>query len=166
MPQWRSFITAQELVLKEPLRCLEHLPGFAAALSTFQRSFSGWYYQTHSREKRIVRYGTAAGIVLKIAGKVYGAAAAGIGTMAKIISSVAPEIAPANAKGFIARLVVAGVDAMTGIPDPALSYSLDLIRSNAELTKEDIGYLLSAFKEAEQLMANSGDSRGTGLAES
>lgn len=158
LDEWEPFAQMQEKMLADPIHCLDHLEAYATKLSDFQRAFSKWYYQTYKNAQRIKQYGSYVGITLKVAGKIFAAAATGLTPLVKIISAAGPEVIPERVKLLVARLIVAAVDTTTGIADPSLSYSLDLLKENVELTREGITALLEGFKPASVLTSNAGAS--------
>jgi hypothetical protein len=86
----------------------------------------------------------------------FGAAASAQHLIIKIAAGTAPHLVPERIKFLVGRLVVATIDKVTGMPDPDLSYSLDLLKTKVDLTREDVRGILQGFTQAEIPAANSG----------
>lgn len=157
LPEWSEFVAVQEAVLGNPLDCLNHLESYAQKLGSFQRAFSSWYYNTHENARREQRYGAVVGVSIKLLGAVLSAAHhENMGMIERLAVATPPIIIPNRHYGYVARLFVDFIDLDRRVVDRSLSFSLDLLKSAVEFTREDVRDLFEEFGLHPDPAANSG----------
>jgi hypothetical protein len=154
-PEWEAFKDAQQKILKDPLHYLDSLEPFQKSFDQFQLALSEWYNRTHERKRTEARYcnfvtlALSVGGVLAVAGSNLAAVPHDVGALA------APEIAarlPRRVKGYAAKLLVGVYDTGKHRLDAERSYTIELMQTSEELTREDVAELLSAVDRAEDAL--------------
>lgn len=157
LPEWVEYVAAQEKILRDPLACLDHLENYSQKLGAFQRAFSAWYYGTHKDAQREQRYGAIVGVSIKLLGAVLSAAYhQDMEVMHRLAIATPPIVIPNRHYGYVARLFVDFIDLDKRVVDPSLSFSLDLLRSQVELTRETVLDVYNQFGLHPDPAANSG----------
>jgi hypothetical protein len=157
LPAWAEFAAAQQAVLKDPLQVVELLDTFISKFDAFQRQLSEWYLRTAHGERlreKAKRYANFATVALQVAGKILiklgfpGVDPASAVRTAALETTVEQAGQFDRVKGFMINLMVYVVD----VTDPQKlaidndrSYSLELMRSEAEYTYEEVCDLFRRF---------------------
>lgn len=153
---WEAFAQAQERILESPRDALGLLPQFSEAFEAFQSELSRWYYGKYKREASEQKYMTVVSIAISIGSKIL-AAKSGAGDIQKVLVGGAGELIPKRVKGLVAKLLVGIYDADRNEIDRNRSYSVDIWRSQEEVTREQLEALAKQFGSV---------SSGSGLANS
>jgi hypothetical protein len=157
LPEWESFKNAQQQILQNPLRVLEDLPTFQESFDRFQRALSGWYNDKYKRDQTIQRYCNVVTWVLSIGGiGITAVAGSHIGTVPHdLLDLTIPEAAkriPRRVKGYAAKLMVGVYDIGNHQLDANRSYSIELMRTNEELMREEVVELLQSVGRSENAL--------------
>jgi hypothetical protein len=148
VPEWAAFKTAQANILMNPLQCLDLLEEFQRSFDAFQRALSSWYNVKYERVRTEERYSSFISLALSIGGKLivagshlnaYEKAAAGT-----IVDQGIGHI-PKKVKGYAAKLLVGVYDKGMDELDASRTYSIELMQTSAELTREDVLDLLNSI---------------------
>lgn len=147
---WAAFSQAQQRILREPLKILDHLEGFNNAFGEFQHQLSRWYFKEHVREQRAERYANLVTVALEIAGKTMialGFPGTHVGTilLREAAGSVLENAIPNRVKGLMVNLMVYVVDLQRQCLDRTRSYSIELIRMENEFTRDEVLDLMRRF---------------------
>jgi hypothetical protein len=153
LPEWELFKNAQAAVLDDPLHCLQKLPLFQDAFDEFQRALSDWYNITYKRKETIERYCNLVSLVLSVGGLTIVAGSHLAGLPHELASAAAPALAgrlPRRVKGYAAKLMVGVYDIGAHRLDADRAYTIELMRTNEELLREDVIDLVLAVTESSQ----------------
>ena len=141
LPEWYSFKESQAAILQDPLNCLNLLDDFQDNFSEFQSALSTWFNQKYQQKKTEQRYCSYVSLGISIAGKLVVSGADLIpfaGILANIAIDKAVDYIPKKVKGYAAKLLINVYDIGQGKLDKDRSYSIELMQTNAELTREDV----------------------------
>lgn len=147
MSEWQAFKDSQTLILKDPRNCLSHFEGFQQHFDQFQRAMSGWYNAKYERPKTEEKYVNVVSFVIRIAGEAFTLAMAKDHDFAKTLVRTATNLIPKKVKGYAAKLMVGVYDIGKQRLDNERSYSVELMRTNEELTREDVLDLINKIVE-------------------
>jgi hypothetical protein len=148
LPEWSMFKDSQVALLREPLRCLELIGTFQRDFDQFQRALSSWYSRTHGQVRTEQRYVSLVSLALSVAGKTIVAGsnlgivekAAGIALSDAVIASI-----PRKIKGIAAKLLVGVYDVGRRQLDADRTYTIELMQSSADLSRDDVIGLLASI---------------------
>lgn len=147
LPEWYAFKEAQTRILKEPLRCLELMPQFQQAFGEFQAALSDWYNVTYQREKTLGQYVNFVSIALSVGGALI-LAGQHIGEIPhEAVSEAIPGLVgvlPRTVKGYAAKLMVGVYDRGKRRLDKDRSYTIELMQTQEELSRDEITSLINA----------------------
>jgi hypothetical protein len=157
LPEWEPFKNAQQQILQNPLRVLESLQAFQESFDRFQHALSDWYNDKYKRDQTIQRYCNVVTWVLSIGGVgVTAVAGSHLGTVPHdLLDLTIPEVAkriPRRVKGYAAKLMVGVYDIGSRQLDADRSYSIELMRTNEELMREDVVELLRSVDRSENAL--------------
>ncbi|MGQ0649215.1 MAG: hypothetical protein ACT4P7_16815 [Gemmatimonadaceae bacterium] len=148
LPAWQSFKDAQAQILKDPLHCLDLFDKFQAEFDSFQRALSAWYNDKYGRRKTEERYTSYISLALSLAGKLI-VAGSNLSGPAKALAGFASEQVvksiPKTVKGYAAKLMVGVYDVGRQRLDSDRTYTIELMQTNAELTRADVMELLNSI---------------------
>jgi hypothetical protein len=142
LPQWSAFKESQRQILREPLRTLDLIEGFQTDFDNFQRAMSEWYNRKYQLERTEKQYANVVQVALSIAGNVVVIGVDPTGVLPKILTSAATTLIPQTIKGYAVKLLVNVIDVGEMRLDRDRSYSLELMRTSEELTRDDIEELI------------------------
>jgi hypothetical protein len=142
LPQWSAFKDSQRQILREPLRTLDLIEGFQTDFDNFQRAMSEWYNRKYQLERTEKQYANVVQVALSIAGSVVVIGVDPTGVLPKIAASAATGLIPQTIKGYAVKLLVNVIDVGEMRLDRDRSYSLDLMRTSEELTRDDVEDLI------------------------
>ena len=148
LPEWEAFKTAQAGILVDPLHCLDNMPAFQQSFDQFQRALSDWYYDTHQREASVKRYSNFVSLALCIGGIVV-VAGSHLGPIPHDLGAagVPPAVAklPNKITSYAAKLLVGVYDHQRERLDSDRAYTIELMRTNQELSRSDILDLIAGI---------------------
>ena len=155
LPEWTDFKDSQAAILKNPLRCLDLLEKFQYDFDMFQRSFSEWYNKKYERKNTEGQYFNYVSLALSIGGKLI-VAGSNLGPIKKTLAGFAAEgitgYIPEKVKGYAVKLMVNIFDKGQNKLDKDRSYSIELMRSNEQLTKEDVEHVLNSVNRIDGIV--------------
>jgi hypothetical protein len=111
-----------------------------------QQALSTWFYNKYRRPASERCYATAISIAIKVGGVVVGATVKDSSVV--VTAGALPEVIPKRILGMSAKLLVQIYDTARRELDPDRSYSIEIMQSRAEYTREDVAALLARFAEA------------------
>jgi hypothetical protein len=145
LPEWFAFKEKQAAILKEPARCLDLFEAFQLDFDNFQRALSEWFYRKYEQKQTEERYFNHVTLALGLGGKLL-IAGMDLGPITKTLAGFAADrlagYIPNKIKGCAVKLMVNVYDSGQMKLDGDRSYSVELMRTNSELTREDVEYLL------------------------
>jgi hypothetical protein len=145
LPEWEAFKEAQTSILKNPLRCLETVEPFEAAFNAFQAALSSWYYAKYKRAQTEAKYCSFVSFALSIGGKLI-LAGSHLDPHLKIAAQAgADTLVPKSVKGYVAKLLVGVYDIEKKKLDAQRSYTVELMQTATELTREDVTDLIQSL---------------------
>ena len=142
LPEWSAFTSVQADILDKPHECLEKMERFQEKLEAFHRALSKWYYRKHGTAKTTAKYAVYAHIVLRVGGLTF-IVNSGLPEEYQVATGCAWEQISENLKGVAARLMVSFYDVGERQLDRERSYSMELLRMNEEVARDDILDLLA-----------------------
>ena len=153
LSEWKSFKDSQQLILKNPLQCLDNIQPFQNAFDNFQRALSEWYNRSYKRDQTEERYCSVVSFALSIGG-VLVVAGSHLGPIPHDLADLAiPALAtkiPQKVKGYAAKLMVGVYDRGLHQLDADRAYTIELMQTNEELMRDDIVELLRAVDRGSQ----------------
>jgi hypothetical protein len=148
LPEWKAFKDSQAQILKDPLRCLDLLDSFQLHFDTFQRTLSAWYNEKYGKIKTQDRYSSYISLALSLAGTLI-VAGSNFAWQEKVLAGFASEQMikniPEKVKGYAAKLMVGVYDMGKQRLDADRTYTIELMQTNAELTRDDVLELLNSI---------------------
>lgn len=155
LPEWTDFKDSQSAILINPLRCLDLLEKFQYDFDMFQRALSEWFYKKYERKNTEGQYFNYVSLALSMAGKLI-VAGSNMGPIKKTLAGfVADGITgciPEKVKGYAVKLMVNVYDKGQKKLDKDRSYSIELMRSNELLTKEDVEHVLNSVNRVDGIV--------------
>jgi hypothetical protein len=149
LPTWEQFKETQSKILKEPLHCLDLLEDFQSDFDKFQRNLSDWFNRKCEHKRTEDKYFNYVSLALSLAGKII-VAGSDFGPVQKTLAGVAMDRItkhiPKKVKGCAVKLMMNVYDKGKRKLDRERSYSMELMRNNAELTREDVINLLNSIR--------------------
>jgi hypothetical protein len=152
--EWKSFVNKQQSVLRDPLRLNDNLDDFQTELIKLQTKISEQYKAgkigaaTKSTLKKYTPFITLGlemlGWGLILLGVEHKFSVAGDAHVFKILELGAAD----KIKGYTVKLVVNMIDLDTRRIDSDLSYSIDMMRYDNPITKEELGDLIRRIEQA------------------
>jgi hypothetical protein len=141
LPEWDAFKKAQAAILQNPLECLNLLDQFQTDFGEFQSAFSNWFNRKYQQKKTEERYCSYISLAVSLAGKliVVGSDLMPMGrVMANFAIDEVVKNIPRTVKGYAAKLMINVYDIGKDKLDRDRSYSIELMQTNAELTRGDV----------------------------
>jgi len=141
LPEWNAFKETQATILRNPLNCLNLLDQFQTDFGGFQLALSEWFNRKYQQRRIEERYCSYVSLAISLAGKliVVGADLMPLGgVLANFTIDRAVEHIPKKVKGYAAKLLINVYDIGKAKLDRDRSYSIELMQTNAELTREDV----------------------------
>ena len=148
LPEWDAFKNAQTQILKNPKQCLQLLQQFQLDFDAFQRALSSWYNDKYERARTEEKYSSFIALALSISGKLIVAGShlnAYEKTAAGTLLDQGIGHIPNKVKGYAAKLLVGVYDKGLQELDAARTYSIELMQTSADLTREDVEDLLASI---------------------
>ncbi len=151
MPEWNTFKQSQQKILSNPLNILNELEQFQKDFDAFQKALSSWYNLKYKRNNTEKRYNSFITIALRVAGLTIlsGIDFHGHNIVKISLSEAIDNIIPKTVKGYTIKLLVNIIDIGAMELDRDRSYSIELMHSNAELTREDVINIIKDIKSIE-----------------
>jgi hypothetical protein len=150
LPEWNVFKDKQAAILKNPLQCLELIEDFQQNFDHFQRALSAWYNEKYQKPRTKESYFNHVSVALSLGGTLI-VAGADLGDLQKTLAGFTMDrltgYIPEKVKGYTVKLLVNVYDAGSHRLDRNRSYSIDIMRSNQELMREDVEYLLNKVRK-------------------
>jgi hypothetical protein len=148
LPEWDAFKNAQSKILKNPLQYLSLLEEFQRSFDEFQRALSDWYNSKYERMRTEERYCSFISLALSIGGKLI-VAGSHLNAYEKVFANTIVDQGvghiPNKVKGYAAKLLVGVYDLGAQKLDASRTYSIELMQTSAELTREDVVDLLNSI---------------------
>ncbi|MET9011596.1 hypothetical protein ABZX74_11755 [Streptomyces olivaceoviridis] len=146
LSSWHEFSNRQQDVLRHPLEVLERLEDFTVAFNDFQSDLSRWYFSKYQKAPKVERYANFATIALQIGGSTLVALGFPGHDAASLLahSAVSPVI-PKIVKAPTIKLMVYVVDLVHRCVDPRRSYSIELMQTQADCTRQEVLELVRKF---------------------
>lgn len=147
LPEWEAFKDAQTRILNDPLHCLDNMQTFQNSFDAFQRALSDWYNRTYMRDQTINRYCNVVSMALNIGG-ILVVTGSHLGSISHDLAGAAVPVVtgriPRRIKGYTAKLMVGVYDIGRRRLDADRTYTIDLMRTSEELTRDDVTELLNS----------------------
>jgi hypothetical protein len=147
LPEWKIFIDSQTGILRNPLQCLDRLERFQEDFDNFQRALSRWY-NSMGRMRTDKLYCSYISLALSLGGKLI-VAKSHINEYGKVVAHFAVDrivdFVPEKVKEYAAKIMVNVYDIGAKKLDADRSYSIELMRANADLVREDIEALIRSI---------------------
>ncbi len=147
LPEWNAFNESQSQILKNPLQCLNLIETFQNNFNQFQNALSDWYNHKYERVRTEEKYCSAISLALNLGGKLI-VAGSNLGPYEKAIGMFASDRIvsniPEKIENYSAKLLVGVYDIGKQKLDSNRTYSIELMRANTELMREDIVELLDS----------------------
>lgn len=139
---WTRFISLQNKILSEPLSIGDNYESFQSSFEIFQRDLSNWYVEKYGIDKIKEKYESIATIVLGLAGRtvIYGM------SELDLVTKVALGELPTIAKGITVKLMMNVVNPLTRRINKERSYSIEIMRSELELTENEARRIMEHTK--------------------
>jgi hypothetical protein len=145
LPEWEAFKDAQTAILRDPLNYLNLLDQFQSDFGGFQSALSIWFNEKYKQKKTEEKYCSYVSLAISLAGKliVVGADLMPLGgVLADFTAERIIENIPKKVKGYAAKLLINVYDIGKQQLDADRSYSIELMQTNEELTREYVVDLL------------------------
>ena len=141
LPEWERFKTSQAQILKNPLSFVNRIKRFEDDFDSFQRALSEWYYSNYGQARVEEKYCNYVSLALNVAGQVF-VAGSHLDNYEKGAARIAVpftiDLIPKKVKGYAVKLMVSVYDVAQRRLDADRSYSVELMQTNVEHTREDI----------------------------
>ena len=155
LPSWKGFAEAQQYILEHPLELIDKLQDFQDKFDAFQTSLSNWYfdkYQKRAIQESYTEYVNYVSIALQIAGQIVLVGVNPLKGWHKIMGHIATAGLQKiggieKIKGYTVLLLVNVINREKRELDRNRSYSIELMRSNGELTGDDVEGLIQRIRE-------------------
>jgi hypothetical protein len=152
--EWEAFRLAQTAILNNPLAVHELLPKFSEAFEQFQRELSTWYRRKYADAETQERYANFVTFLLQLGGRTIIATHAELHGFPHVIAdTVLDEAAahlPKRVKGITAKLLMGVYNVGKAKLDKQRSYTIELMRSNQEVMREEIADIYHRFVNRDQ----------------
>lgn len=147
LESWGIFINLQSKILANPLSVGNQYDEFQSSFEKFQSELSRWYYLKYGEQKIKDKYLSIATIILAVGGRtiIYG-----MGDLA-ITTKLALADLPLLAGGVVVKLMMNVINPITRRIDNKRSYSIEIMRSELELTREEIRGLLENMRGSQTI---------------
>ncbi|WP_326786701.1 hypothetical protein [Streptomyces sp. NBC_00151] len=147
---WNDFSAAQQKILQNPLQILDLIEDFTQTFNRFQHELSRWYFRKYKLRRRSEQYATFATVALQIGGSLLAALGFPGQDVASILTRVAPGVViPRLVNRPTVKLMVYVVDLANRVVDAKRSYSIDLMQTQNDYTRDDVLPLLDRFNATE-----------------
>jgi len=150
--EWEIFINEQQKVLSNPLKMLELIDGFQNAFINLQTKISNWYLEEHDNRPKENRsekgYSPFVTIGLQVGGQsiVFGLANL-IGIDTDDVYSQVLGSGIGNVLGYNVQLMLNMINLDKMEVDKDLSYSIDIMRNDQIVTRDEIEFLIRKIQE-------------------
>lgn len=134
LESWGKFIQLQSKILSNPLSVGNEYDKFQSSFEGFQSELSSWYYRKYGENQVKEKYTSIATIVLGVAGRTIIYGMDGLDVAAKVALAELPTVA----RGIAVKLMMNVFNSATKHIDKKRSYSIEIMRSELELTKTEI----------------------------
>lgn len=143
--EWDSFKSLQAEILKNPLQCLDLLDRFQDNFNNFQLALSEWFNRKYQQKRTEERYCSYVSLGISLSGKlmVAGSGLEAVGqaladfTIDKVLENI-----PKTVKGYAVKLMISVYDIGKKKLDKDRSYSIEIMQTNAELTRGEVTDLI------------------------
>jgi hypothetical protein len=142
LESWQGFIGKQSQILSNPLSIGDKYEDFQLAFETFQTDFSNWYYEKYGKSKVEDKYLSVVSILLNLGGKAISYGVEGLGATEKIVLAELPKLIG----GVTVKLMMNVYNAETKELDKNRSYSIEVMRSELELTRDEMYGIINDTK--------------------
>ncbi len=152
----KNFIDRQRTIISNPLSVSDNLVPYQDSFEAFQRELSDWYVKKYKRDPMERRFENFATIGIRFGGHIliYGVTQ-GLGDAAMIETALANttwEMAQDKVKGVAVKLMLKVYDHVNNRFDNNLSFSIEVLRSEASYTADEIRALVEKI-ESESTLA-------------
>jgi hypothetical protein len=155
LPTWKAFSQAQQYILEHPLQIIDSLQDFQEKFEAFQSSLSNWYFDKYKRQaagEKYAEYVNYVTMALQIAGQVIIVGVNPLAGWQKIMGNIfglglQKAIGIEKIKGYTVMLLVNVINREKRELDSARSYSIELMRSNSDLTGDEVKNLIQRIRE-------------------
>ena len=139
---WAVFISLQSKILANPLSVGNQYDEFQSSFEKFQSELSLWYYRKYGEQKIRDKYLSIATIILAVGGRTI---MYGMDDLA-ITSKLALAELPLLAGGIVVKLMMNVINPITRRIDNERSYSIEIMRSELELTRDEVRGFLESMR--------------------
>ena len=146
LESWQKFISKQSQILSNPLSMGDKYEDFQLAFETFQTDFSNWYYKKYGKSKVENKYFSIVSIFLNFGGKIISYGVEGLGVIEKTVLGELPKLIEGIIGGVTVKLMMNVYNAETKKLDKNRSYSIEVMRSELELTKDEMYGIINSTK--------------------
>jgi hypothetical protein len=145
--EWKEFKDSQRKILGNPLNVLNNIEDFHNKFDSFQHALSIWYNKKYKQRVTKDRYANFVTVALQIAGQYVLSGLDFSGEQfLKASAHGAVSIIPEKVKGYAVKLLINVIDIGKMKLDQDRSYSLQIMKTNQELIKEDVVQIINDIK--------------------
>jgi hypothetical protein len=147
-PEWHDYVGRQRQIpeVRDPGQYLDLLEPFSDKFNAFQKALSDWYYWKYRKAEGPKRYSNIVRFGFTIR-TVFVAAQLGLDPVYQDVSTIVAANMPNVVNGLVAKLMVEVFDWEKLEVDRDRSYSIDILRTDLDYTKDTVLDVVSRFKE-------------------
>lgn len=149
-----AFIDGQKAILTNPFQLPDLFDDFQKSFCAFQKEFSSWFDKNKRFPAQMENLCAVVSVGVVVAGSHYFDIDLDYDLVDYGQKFVLPEVVPDKIKGLGVKLLFTIYDQKNRIIKPDYSYSLELMNSAAEYTKNDVQIFLNKLKEARETRRN------------